>query len=103
MGTGVIALQDRLSGAVWGHLVGEALGVPYEFRPAVDAAAVRFGARGSWDQPPGDPAYALPSAEEGKPGIDYAAMPDLIGAPAYQLAAQPVVLLSNFGGDGSSP
>ncbi len=48
----------------------------------------------------GDPAYTLPDAAERKPGIDYSALPDLTGAPAYQLADQPVVLLANFGGDG---
>jgi ADP-ribosylglycohydrolase len=34
-------------------LVGDALGVPYEFQTPMDAVAVRFGARGTWDQPPG--------------------------------------------------
>jgi ADP-ribosylglycohydrolase len=24
---------ERLEGAIWGHLVGDALGVPYEFHP----------------------------------------------------------------------
>ena len=48
-----IALADRLAGAVWGHLVGDALGVPYEFLPAVDAESVRFGVRGTHGQPPG--------------------------------------------------
>lgn len=50
----------------------------------------------------GDPAYALPNAEEGKPGIDYAAVlrtPDDV--PAAQLDEKPVVLLANFGGDGA--
>jgi hypothetical protein len=28
-----VALAERLAGADWGHLVGEALGVPYEFTP----------------------------------------------------------------------
>ena len=42
----------------------------------------------------GDPCYALPSAERGKPGIDYSAIPHLTGAPAYQLADRHVVLLS---------
>lgn len=51
----------------------------------------------------GDPAYALPSKEHGKPGIDYSLIPDLTGAPAYQLGGEPVVLLSNFGGDGAYP
>ena len=44
---------DRLVGGVWGHLVGDAVGVPYEFRPGVAPGEVRFGARGSHGQPPG--------------------------------------------------
>ena len=48
-----IELDERLAGAVWGHLVGDAVGVPYEFRPATLAAQVVFGAKGTWDQPPG--------------------------------------------------
>jgi len=49
----------------------------------------------------GDPAYTLPSVEDGKPGIDYAAVTrDLSEKPAIQLDDKPVVLLSNFGGDG---
>jgi len=51
----------------------------------------------------GDPVYALPYADRSKAGIDYSALPDLTGAPAYQLGDQPVVLLSNFGGDGAYP
>ena len=35
-------LTQRLSGAVWGHLVGDALGVPYEFTDPHDAADVTF-------------------------------------------------------------
>ena len=46
-------LGDRLAGAVWGHLVGDAVGVPYEFGPAVDPRDVRFGAKGAHGQPPG--------------------------------------------------
>jgi ADP-ribosylglycohydrolase len=48
-----IELHERLAGAVWGHLVGDAVGVPYEFRPATPAAQVVFGAKGTWHQPPG--------------------------------------------------
>ena len=47
-------LPERLEGAVYGHLCGDALGVPYEFLPAdrhrrgrMDAVAV------SHDQPAG--------------------------------------------------
>lgn len=46
-------LATRLVGGVWGHLVGDAVGVPYEFRPAANVGAVRFGAAGSHHQPPG--------------------------------------------------
>lgn len=44
---------ERLEGAVWGHLVGDALGVPYEFRPPEEIGEVVFGARGTHAQPPG--------------------------------------------------
>jgi len=44
---------ERLEGAIWGHLVGDALGVPYEFRPPGAIGEVVFGARGTHDQPPG--------------------------------------------------
>jgi ADP-ribosylglycohydrolase/protein-tyrosine phosphatase len=44
---------ERLEGAVWGHLVGDALGVPYEFRPPEAIGEVVFGARGTHGQPPG--------------------------------------------------
>ena len=46
-------LPLRLAGAVWGHLVGDAVGVPYEFRPPADIGEVRFGASGTHHQPPG--------------------------------------------------
>ena len=46
-------LEERLAGAIWGHLVGDALGVPYEFGPPMDPREVRFGARGTHGQPPG--------------------------------------------------
>jgi ADP-ribosylglycohydrolase/protein-tyrosine phosphatase len=44
---------ERLEGAVWGHLVGDALGVPYEFRPPEAIGEVAFGVRGTHGQPPG--------------------------------------------------
>jgi len=44
---------ECLEGAVWGHLVGDALGVPYEFRPPEAIGEVVFGARGTHGQPPG--------------------------------------------------
>lgn len=46
-------LSNRLAGGVWGHLVGDAVGVPYEFRKAAQIGEVRFGAKGSHGQPPG--------------------------------------------------
>jgi ADP-ribosyl-[dinitrogen reductase] hydrolase len=47
------ALAPRLCGAVWGHLVGDAVGVPLEFRPAGEIGSVEFGATGTHGQPPG--------------------------------------------------
>ena len=47
------SLGDRLAGAIWGHLIGDAVGVAYEFGPSVAPADVRFGATGSHGQPPG--------------------------------------------------
>ena len=46
-------LVTRLAGAVWGHLIGDAVGVPYEFKSADQIKDVRFGATGSHRQPPG--------------------------------------------------
>lgn len=43
----------RLEGAVWGHLVGDAVGVPYEFRAPGAIGDVVFGAQGTHGQPPG--------------------------------------------------
>lgn len=51
--TAPIELHERLAGAVWGHLVGDAVGVPYEFGPARPADSIRFGASGTHNQPPG--------------------------------------------------
>ncbi len=52
-----VDLATRLVGGVWGHLVGDAVGVPYEFRSASEIAAegpVRSDRGGGiWDQPPG--------------------------------------------------
>lgn len=48
-----MVLPLRLAGAVWGHLVGDAVGVPYEFLPPSAIGEVRFGARGTHGQPPG--------------------------------------------------
>jgi len=44
---------ERIEGAIWGHLVGDALGVPYEYRPPEAIGEVVFGARGTHGQPPG--------------------------------------------------
>ncbi len=42
---------DRTAGAIYGHLVGDAIGVPYEFRTDVDTVELRGG--GSHGQKPG--------------------------------------------------
>jgi ADP-ribosyl-[dinitrogen reductase] hydrolase len=44
-------LSDRLAGAVWGHLAGDALGVPYEFGPGPER--VVWAHEGTHGQPPG--------------------------------------------------
>ena len=46
-------LPERLAGAVYGHLVGDALGVPYEFHPAERIGEVEWRGHGTYDQPPG--------------------------------------------------
>lgn len=46
-------IEERLAGAVWGHLVGDALGVPYEFRAPGTIAEVRWGVAGTHGQPAG--------------------------------------------------
>ncbi len=46
-------LNDRLRGAVWGHLVGDALGVPYEFKNPSQITSVEWRGHGSLNQPPG--------------------------------------------------
>jgi ADP-ribosylglycohydrolase len=48
-----LSLADRLAGAVWGHLVGDAVGVPYEFMSASYISNVEFGVTGTHRQPPG--------------------------------------------------
>lgn len=48
-----IALPLRLTGAVWGHLVGDAMGVPYEFRSPERIGEVRFGEKGTHGKPAG--------------------------------------------------
>jgi ADP-ribosylglycohydrolase len=44
---------ERLAGAVWGHLVGDAVGVPYEFKSADQITTVEFRGHGTHNQPPG--------------------------------------------------
>ncbi len=46
-------LADRLAGGVWGHLVGDAVGVPYEFLPAERVDDVVFRGGGIHGQPAG--------------------------------------------------
>jgi ADP-ribosyl-[dinitrogen reductase] hydrolase len=48
-----VPLPNRLAGGVWGALVGDALGVPYEFGPRRDPASIAWGATGAHGQPPG--------------------------------------------------
>jgi hypothetical protein len=52
----------------------------------------------------GDPAYVLPRQKTGRPGVDYQAVIDADSSRAVtSLAGQPVMLLQQFGGDGSFP
>jgi ADP-ribosylglycohydrolase len=46
-------LSARLAGGVWGHLVGDAVGMPYEFRDPAAITDVRFGETGAHRQPAG--------------------------------------------------
>jgi len=46
-------LPERLSGSIYGHLVGDALGVPYEFTPAERIGEVEWRGHGTYDQPAG--------------------------------------------------
>lgn len=46
-------LCNRVAGAAWGHLVGDAVGVPYEFLPAEAIGHIEFGATGTHGQPAG--------------------------------------------------
>ena len=50
----------------------------------------------------GDPAYLLPHAARGKGGVDYEAVIDARD-PITRLGGQPVLLLQQFGGDGTFP
>ena len=51
----------------------------------------------------GDPLYSLPHAERGRAGIDYDAVIRTSDPPATYLDGKPVLLLSQFGGDGTYP
>ncbi len=46
-------LPLRLAGAVWGHLLGDAIGVPYEFMEPELITSVEFGASGTYGVAPG--------------------------------------------------
>lgn len=46
-------LKDRLAGGVWGHLIGDALGVPYEFKDASQIKSVEWRGHGTHNQPAG--------------------------------------------------
>ncbi len=46
-------LPERLEGAIYGHLCGDALGVPYEFRPPADIGEVEWRGYGTYSLPPG--------------------------------------------------
>ena len=48
-----ITMANRVTGALWGHLVGDATGVPYEFRDPSEIGEVVFGAKGTHHQPAG--------------------------------------------------
>ncbi|HEY9287044.1 MAG TPA: ADP-ribosylglycohydrolase family protein [Candidatus Dormibacteraeota bacterium] len=48
-----MTVAERLAGGVWGHLVGDAMGVPYEFTPPEGIDAVEWGHQGTHRQPPG--------------------------------------------------
>jgi ADP-ribosylglycohydrolase len=49
----ILPTADRLRGALWGHLIGDAAGVPYEFMVPAEITNIHFGAIGSHHQPPG--------------------------------------------------
>ena len=51
----------------------------------------------------GDPGYLLGRASRGKQGIDYQAVIDAPDVAASYLAERPVILLGQFGGDGTFP
>ncbi|GAC1327066.1 MAG: ADP-ribosylglycohydrolase family protein [Candidatus Dormibacteria bacterium] len=46
-------LEARIAGAAWGHLVGDAMGVPYEFSRPGTISTVEWGHQGMHGKPPG--------------------------------------------------
>ena len=46
-------LPERLEGAIYGHLCGDALGVPYEFKEPSQITIVEWRGHGTYSQPPG--------------------------------------------------
>jgi len=48
-----LLLPERLEGAIYGHLCGDALGVPYEFQPAAAIGEVTWRGDGTHDRPAG--------------------------------------------------
>jgi ADP-ribosyl-[dinitrogen reductase] hydrolase len=50
--TGDDTRAERLLGGLWGHLIGDALGVPYEFGPPVPPESVRWGHRAEYRPQP---------------------------------------------------
>jgi hypothetical protein len=51
----------------------------------------------------GDPLYCLPRARDGAPGIDYTTVIEAPDEAASYLGGKPVMLLGQFGGDGTFP
>jgi ADP-ribosylglycohydrolase len=49
----MMELSERLAGGVWGHLVGDALGVPYEFLEPEEIGEVVWAKVGTHGQPAG--------------------------------------------------
>lgn len=47
------SLRDRLAGGVYGAIVGDAVGVPYEFSPPGSIESIEWGHRGTHNQLPG--------------------------------------------------
>lgn len=48
-----LILASRLAGGAWGHLLGDAMGVPYEFLEPDRIGEVRWGRQGGWGVPAG--------------------------------------------------